>query len=91
MKHRIFTLMALLCIFATISAQDGYTIKQDSIKSEVLKQNRKLSIFLPDGYNDKNAKFPVIYVLDADGRLPHSAMTARFLFQNNKMPKAILV
>jgi predicted alpha/beta superfamily hydrolase len=90
MKTRLL-IIALFIIGASASAQDGYTLKQDSIKSEVLNQNRKLSIFLPDGYNDINAKFPVIYVLDADGRLQHSAMTARFLFQNNKMPKAILV
>jgi predicted alpha/beta superfamily hydrolase len=91
MKQKILTSIVLLCIYATASAQEGYTVKRDSLKSVVLQQNRKLSVWLPEGYEAKDARFPVIYVLDADGRLQHSAMTARFLFQNNKMPKAILV
>jgi hypothetical protein len=56
-----------------------------------LKQNRKISIFLPDGYDAKDAKFPVLYVLDADGRDQHTVPTARFLSVNNRMPKAIVV
>jgi predicted alpha/beta superfamily hydrolase len=91
MKQKFLTSIVLIFVFVTLSAQEGYTVKRDSLQSDILKQNRKLSIVLPEGYNDKNAKFPVIYVLDADGRLQHSAMTARFLFQNNKMPRAILV
>ena len=91
MKTRISTLTVLFLISLTVSAQDGYSIKKDSLQSEVLKQNRKLSIFLPDGYDTKDARFPVIYVLDADGRDQHVVPTARFLFVNNKMPKAIIV
>jgi predicted alpha/beta superfamily hydrolase len=75
----------------SVSAQDGYTVKKDSLQSEVLKQKRIISIFLPEGYDAKDARFPVIYVLDADGRDQHTVPTARFLFVNNKMPKAIIV
>lgn len=91
MKTRITTLGALLCISVSVSSQDGYKVKSDSIQSEVLKQNRKLSIFLPEGYDNNETKFPVIYVLDADGRDQHTVPTARFLSLNNKMPKAIVV
>jgi predicted alpha/beta superfamily hydrolase len=91
MKTRLMIIAVIFCIFDIVSAQDGYTVKQDSLQSEVLNQNRKLSIFLPDGYDKKDAKFPVIYVLDADGRDQHTVPTARFLFLNNKMPRAIVV
>src|ERR1035437_2804047 len=91
MKTRIVFLTLLLCISVKVSSQDGYTVKKDSLQSDVLKQNRKISIFLPDGYDAKNARFPVLYVLDADGRDQHTVPTARFLFVNNKMPKAIVV
>lgn len=84
-------MIILLCIYINVSAQDGYTVKQDSLQSDVLKQNRKLSIFLPEGYDASTTKFPVIYVLDADGRDQHTVPTARFLFLNNKMPKVIVV
>ena len=91
MKLRIILLTLLVCISAKVSSQDGYTVKNESLKSEVLKQERKLSIYLPDGYEANDAKFPVIYVLDADGRDQHTVPTARFLFANGKMPKAIVV
>jgi predicted alpha/beta superfamily hydrolase len=91
MKIKTIISAALICISVSISAQDGYTIKKDSLQSEVLGQNRKLSIFLPEGYVKGNTRFPVIYVLDADGRDQHAVPTARFLFLNNKMPKAIVV
>lgn len=91
MKTRIIFLTLLLCFSVKVSSQDGYTVKKDSIQSDVLKQNRKISIFLPEGYDAKDAKFPVLYVLDADGRDQHTVPTARFLFVNGKMPKAIIV
>jgi predicted alpha/beta superfamily hydrolase len=91
MKTRIILLALLFGIGLKLTAQDGYTVKNDSIQSDVLKQNRKISIFLPEGYDAKDSKFPVIYVLDADGRDQHIVPTARFLFVNGKMPKAIIV
>jgi|WetSurMetagenome_2_1015567.scaffolds.fasta_scaffold03474_2 predicted alpha/beta superfamily hydrolase len=91
MKTRFILLSLLLCISGKVTSQDGYTIKQDSLKSEILSQNRKLDIYLPEGYDTSAAKFPVIYVLDADGRDQHTVPTARFLFLNSKMPKVIVV
>ncbi len=75
----------------SISSQDGYTVKQDSLNSTILKQNRKIKIFLPEGYEKNDSKYPVIYVLDANDRDQHIVPTARFLFANNKMPEAIIV
>ena len=91
MKIKIILLTLALFLSVKVSSQDGYTLKKDSIQSDVLKQNRKISIFLPEGYDAKDAKFPVLYVLDADGRDQHAIPTARFLFVNGKMPKAIIV
>jgi predicted alpha/beta superfamily hydrolase len=91
MKPRIILLALLFCITFKVSSQDGYTVKNDSLKSDILNQTRKLNIYLPEGYDAKDAKFPVLYVLDADGRDQHVVPTARFLFVNGKMPKAIVV
>jgi predicted alpha/beta superfamily hydrolase len=91
MKTGIIILSLLFCISVKVSSQDGYTVKKDSLKSSILSQTRKLNIYLPDGYDAKDAKFPVLYVLDADGRDQHIVPTARFLFVNGKMPKAIVV
>lgn len=91
MKTRFALLILFLFIAAKAISQDGYSVKNDSVQSVVLKQNRKISVFLPEGYDAKDSKFPVIYVLDADGRDQHTVPTARFLFLNGKMPKAIIV
>jgi predicted alpha/beta superfamily hydrolase len=91
MKSRILILLVFLLAFADSFAQDGYISVKDSVKSDILKQTRKLNVFLPEGYKDKDARYPVIYVLDADGRDQHIVPTARFLFVNNKMPQTIIV
>jgi predicted alpha/beta superfamily hydrolase len=91
MKTRFVFFVLLLSITFKVTSQDGYTVRRDSVKSDILKQNRMLNIFIPEGYEAKDAKFPVIYVLDADGRDQHIVPTARFLAVNNKMPRAIVV
>ncbi len=91
MKSIVILLALCLAVSFNLSAQDGYSVKQDSIHSEILNQYRKISIFLPEGYDTTKTKFPVIYVLDGDGRDQHIVPTARFLFLNHKMPQAIIV
>ncbi len=91
MKTRIAFLASLFFFALTVSAQNGYTEHKDSLQSVVLGQNRKLSIFLPEGYDTATVRFPVIYVLDGEGRDQHVVPTARFLFLSGKMPRAIIV
>jgi predicted alpha/beta superfamily hydrolase len=91
MKSRILFLFFLVASFATAFAQDGYKELHDSINSSVLKQNRRISIFLPTNYTTGKKSYPVLYVLDADGRDQHIVPTAKFLSNNGKMPEAIIV
>lgn len=39
---------------------------RDSIKSEILHENRKILIHLPDNYKDSDESYPVLYRLDGD-------------------------
>ncbi|MFN8258998.1 MAG: alpha/beta hydrolase-fold protein [Bacteroidales bacterium] len=91
MKKLLIALIASGLSLTYVFGQDGYHEVKDSIKSAVLNQTRNVSIYLPDGYDEPTARFPVIYVLDADGRCQHTVPTARFLFLNGKMPRAIIV
>jgi predicted alpha/beta superfamily hydrolase len=91
MKTGFIFLILFFSIAIKVSSQDGYSKKQDSLKSVILGQNRKLEIYLPEGYDTSSARFPVIYVLDGEGRDQHIVPTARFLFLSGKMPKAIIV
>ena len=90
MKTTTLVLIALFCT-SSLFAQNGFTLQKDSLQSDILKQKRFLSIYLPEGYDAPDAKFPVIYVLDGDWECQNTLSTARFLNQNGKMPKAIVV
>jgi predicted alpha/beta superfamily hydrolase len=91
MKKTLQLLALLFCSITSSTAQDGFTLKHDSLQSAILNQSRKVAIYLPEGYDSGVNKFPVIYVLDGDGRDQHIVPTTRFLFLSGKMPKAIIV
>ncbi len=91
MKNLLALILGSLLFLSAASAQEGYTVRRDSLQSAVLGQNRHLNIYLPEGYDTTNLKYPVIYVLDADGRDQHIVPTARFLFLNHRMPRVIIV
>ena len=63
------------------------------IKSAVLGQDRVLNVWLPDGYNDTTATYPVIYVLDGTAHedFPHIAGLAQFMNMYELLPKSIVV
>jgi uncharacterized protein len=63
------------------------------LNSAVLGQDRVLNVWLPDGYNDTTATYPVIYVLDgtANEDFPHIAGLAQFMNMYELLPKSIVV
>jgi predicted alpha/beta superfamily hydrolase len=78
---------------SNIHAQSGYayTEKKDSLFSETLKENRPLSVYLPEGYDKENTKYPVIYIIDGETRCTHAVPTVRFISSEGLMPKAIVI
>lgn len=65
----------------------------DQVRSVELGETRTLNVYLPQGYNDTFAKYPVIYLLDgsADEDFIHIAGLVQFLNMIAKMPKSIVV
>lgn len=63
------------------------------LESTVLGQKRILNIYLPDGYRDTTATYPVIYLLDgtANEDFPHIAGLAQFMNMYQLLPKSIVV
>lgn len=71
-------------------------ILEDSVYSTVLKEQRKLSIYLPSALRlkqDTLRKYPVLYVLDGDShKLPISGMIEHFTNSGNSiLPEMIVV
>jgi predicted alpha/beta superfamily hydrolase len=63
-----------------------------TLKSSILKENRTLNIYLPEGYNNKE-KYPVIYLLDgsANEDFLHIIGLVQFFNITFNMPKTIVV
>lgn len=63
----------------------------DSLFSEVLNENRKIYIQLPENYNQNNSvKYPVVYLLDGEILLPTVANIHNF-YSGGFMPEFVLV
>lgn len=69
----------------------GYT---DHVHSEILKEDRTINIYLPEGY-DKNTRYPVIYLLDgsADEDFIHVVGIVQYNTFSwvNRIPKSIVI
>lgn len=65
------TLILTFLFFSTSAmlAQDIMIGFRDSIQSKVLNENRKFLINLPNGYDDSDKSYPVIYRLDGNSDL----------------------
>lgn len=66
----------------------------DHIHSEILKEERTINIYLPEGY-DKNTRYPVIYLLDgsADEDFIHVVGIVQYNTFSwvNRIPKSIVI
>lgn len=91
---------SLLCVVAfsckqTPQPTDKVTIGTiDSIYSPVLKEYRKIWVYVPDGGNTdttKKIKYPVLYLLDGDGHFSSVVGMLEHLSNNAVCPKMIVV
>jgi len=62
------------CLLATLTFSQGKVINEkivigkiDSVQSNILGENRKIWVYVPDGAVNNTERFPVVYVLDGDG------------------------
>lgn len=92
-KLIIFT--CLLLMVSSAFAQKPFVLgKVEKLKSTILKEERTLNIYLPDGFDPKSAtKYPVIYLLDgsANEDFIHIVGVVQFLTMIEAMPKSIVV
>lgn len=63
----LLTLLAVLFISDGIEAQHGKVYDDLSMKSDILKTERKFSIYLPPDYESSNRSYPVLYLLHGSG------------------------
>jgi uncharacterized protein len=93
-------LLLAFCLLATLTFSQGKVEKEnivigkiDSVQSNILGENRKIWVYVPDGAANNTERFPVVYVLDGDG---HFSSVVGMIQQlstggNNNCPKMIVV
>ena len=67
MRNLLFFVI-LWCFTTSIAwAQGGLVYETKTVKSEILKMDRKYAIYLPPGYNESDQSYPVLYLLHGSG------------------------
>lgn len=97
MKSQYLFLFVFL-VFALLNTNHAQEMGQPinigyetSIESKVLGETRPLLIHLPNGYENSEKPYPVIYLLDGSGHFHHTTGTMRFLARSNRMPEMIII
>lgn len=89
------------CLLATLTFSQGKVINEkivigkiDSVQSNILGENRKIWVYVPDGAVNNTERFPVVYVLDGDGHFSSVVGVTQQLSTingNTMCPKMIVV
>ncbi|MGI9517121.1 MAG: alpha/beta hydrolase-fold protein [Pirellulaceae bacterium] len=61
------------------------------IESEVLGETRRLIISKPEGYDNPENRFPVLFVLDGDSHFHHTTGLVEYMAGNDVMPQMLVV
>jgi enterochelin esterase-like enzyme len=67
MKNLIKLVAIALVITTTAAAQQGKVFETLTVNSTILKMERKFAIYLPEGYNQSDQSYPVLYLLHGSG------------------------
>lgn len=65
---RLISTTIMMCLFASMAwAQGGLVYETRTVKSDILKADRKYAIYLPPGYEESDQSYPVLYLLHGGG------------------------
>jgi len=68
MKKQLFLILTMsFCITSFALAQGGKVLETKTVYSDILKMERNYSIYLPEGYDETDRSYPVLYLLHGSG------------------------
>ena len=67
MKKLLLIVVLVFCVSYVALAQMGKVFETCTVKSAILKMDRKYSVYLPAGYNESDRSYPVLYLLHGSG------------------------
>lgn len=84
--------IALLSIGSPLLAQQPIEVGTAiSVPSDVLQEDRRLLVYLPESYHSSTFRYPVLYLLDADSDFLHTIGIVEFLAGIDQIPELIVI
>ncbi|MEO1045664.1 MAG: alpha/beta hydrolase-fold protein [Pseudomonadota bacterium] len=81
-----------LMLAPNLSAQEPVVSASEiAVRSDILNEDRPVIVSLPDGYEDSDADYPVLYMLDGRQNMTHAIATIDTLSSLGFVPKMIFV
>jgi len=77
--------------FAQNSGKDNIVGICFSMQSKIMKDERVIQIFLPDGYENSNIEYPVLYILDGQRYFLHGVSLQKSFVEFKETPEYIIV
>lgn len=90
-KSSAFLLLFSLVLLGQNTSRDLVSGKVILFESEILKEKRGIYISVPTFYENSEERYPVLFVLDAEGNFPFATGMMHFLGQTGRQPKMIVV
>ncbi len=87
----LFVTFLLLGITGVAQKNEIYLGESVIIHSDILNEDRKLLISLPENYQTNHNKYPVLYVLDGNTHFQHASAAASYLAAYGFVPDIIVV
>lgn len=94
MKRSIFFTISFLLLGVNLatSQQTAITIGNHiRIPSDIFNQDRSLSIYLPEGYQDSGKAYPVLYLLDGESWFSYAVSINQLMTSYDYLPDFIIV
>ncbi len=88
------SILALALAAAPLAHADGDEVvigRRFTLQSKVLGEERAFWVHLPPGYEVGSARYPVLYLTDAEAQFAHTAATVDFLARNGRIPPLLVV
>lgn len=92
---KTFLILIIICFNVKVKSQNMPSVNplgsSYSIKSDILKEDRQIQIFIPESYNKTDKKYPVLYMLDGQRLFPFGVSLLKSFTQFKQTPEFIIV
>lgn len=92
-KFIVVFVIVILSLNTSIAQEktEVYSAEKISIKSDVLNEERVMSVFLPDDYGNSKNRYPVLFLLDGRTHFQHAIGAVNYLATRAIVPNLIIV